>query len=707
MKVAGAIIAGGPAKRLGGVAKPFLKVGGHAIAERQLDLFRGAGLARVFVVANDPAPWAPLGIAVVPDLVGGMGPLGGVHAALTAAADCDAVICLAGDLPFVAPACSRRCATARPGPSGRAAFGARNRAAVRPLRAGALPIVDARVRAGELAIHELLEQGGDADRGGRAGRAGSGWPQLFNVNTPEDLARADAMAAESGGGPVTTRGWAVAVSVALLLIVGAPFFTATTFHGDDHVFLAFARHAPHPFVAFVFDAHGGEYYPPLPMLVWWLLGRPGLGSVPFAAVALGLHAGAAALTGLLLRSLGRPVAVVYGAAVLMLLAPQKPDAAYWFSANTDLLATVFVLGSLIAIVRGRLFLAAALGSPRICPRSRPTRCRCWLCWCWAACRGGGGWRRSRLSWRCSPWSWWCGSASCTAGAGRATRARASGRSYSRSRAGSHTCSRATGSCPRCWRSAWARRSSRSSRSPRSGGGRTPAPACCRSRFARSRRAFARSRVGGRRALLLSAGGRAGLGGGGGLASAGIAARVAIACVVVIVGGLQAVQRRADVVSYDRRVAAARRVVGSGLASGYRVFNIMSGVKDLDLAVKEDPRLADHAGEVLVLTDVPASFVIVPAALAPAAAPLLAQPPLPPLGAYQFGDARVVGLARREDGPSLREVWQRFPDIRFVRLRPVPSGQIIARDVTDETRQRLAAEGLDDAGLDDKGNAGQD
>jgi hypothetical protein len=30
----------------------------------------------------------------------------------------------------------------------------------------------------------------------------------------------------------------------------------------------------------------------------------------------------------------------------------------------------------------------------------------------------------------------------------------------------------------------------------------------------------------------------------------------------------------------------------------------------------------------------------------------------------------------------------------VRLRPVPSGQIIARDVTDETRQLLDAEGLD-------------
>ena len=161
VKVAGAIIAGGPAKRLGGVAKPFLKVGGRAIAERQLDLFRAAALARVFVVANDPAPWAPLGIAVVPDLVGGMGPLGGVHAALTAADDCDAVICLAGICRSSRRPCSRRCATARPGPTRSRRVRRAGSSRCAPVTRGrCCPVVDARVRAGELAIHELLEQGG-------------------------------------------------------------------------------------------------------------------------------------------------------------------------------------------------------------------------------------------------------------------------------------------------------------------------------------------------------------------------------------------------------------------------------------------------------------------------------------------------------------------------------------------------------------------
>ena len=201
MKVAGAIIAGGPAKRLGGVAKPFLKVGGRAIAERQLDLFRGAALARVFVVANDPAPWAPLGIAVVPDRVGGMGPLGGVHAALTAADDCDAVVCLAGDLPFVEPALLAALRDRAPAADAVAPRSARG---IEPLCAryarALLPVIDACLRAGELAIHELLEQREvDWIADGELAALDPEGRSFFNVNTPDDLARADAMAAETRG----------------------------------------------------------------------------------------------------------------------------------------------------------------------------------------------------------------------------------------------------------------------------------------------------------------------------------------------------------------------------------------------------------------------------------------------------------------------------------------------------------------------------
>jgi len=197
MKVAGAIIAGGPAKRLGGVAKPMLTVGGRTIADRQLGLLRGAALARVLVVANDPAPWAALGVEVVPDIVGGVGPLGGIQAALTAADDCDAIVCVAGDLPFVAPALLAALRDRAPWADAVAARSARG---VEPLCArygrAMKPVIDAHVRAGDLAVHELLEgrsvdwiEGSDLEALDPTG------PSFFNVNTPEDLARAEEIAA--------------------------------------------------------------------------------------------------------------------------------------------------------------------------------------------------------------------------------------------------------------------------------------------------------------------------------------------------------------------------------------------------------------------------------------------------------------------------------------------------------------------------------
>ncbi|HVU49334.1 MAG TPA: hypothetical protein VHL80_01545, partial [Polyangia bacterium] len=156
--------------------------------------------------------------------------------------------------------------------------------------------------------------------------------------------------------PALALGLAAAAAV-----VAAPFFSATTFVGDDHLFLAFARLAPNPFVAFVRDQHGGEFYRPLPMLVWWLLGRAARGaSWPFAALALGLHAASAALLARLVASVGRPPAVAALAAALFFLAPQNLEAASWFSASTDLFATAFVLASLLALVRGKALAAAAL-----------------------------------------------------------------------------------------------------------------------------------------------------------------------------------------------------------------------------------------------------------------------------------------------------------------------------------------------------------
>ena len=90
----------------------------------------------------------------------------------------------------------------------------------------------------------------------------------------------------------------------------------------------------------------------------------------------------------------------------------------------------------------------------------------------------------------------------------------------------------------------------------------------------------------------------------------------------------------------------------------------------------------------MLDDVPASFALVPPPLEVAAAPLAAVPPLPPSGAYRFGDVRVIGLARRGDEPDLDEVLSRLPNLRFIRLRSIRGGQVIARDMTEEIKRRL-------------------
>ena len=95
--------------------------------------------------------------------------------------------------------------------------------------------------------------------------------------------------------------------------MAVPFFTSTTFFGDDHLFLTFARHVHNPLRAFTTDLHGGEYYRPLWMVFWWVLARGG-GALPFAAVALLLHVAAGGLVWLLLRSMGRPPRVAWTAA---------------------------------------------------------------------------------------------------------------------------------------------------------------------------------------------------------------------------------------------------------------------------------------------------------------------------------------------------------------------------------------------------------
>lgn len=496
------------------------------------------------------------------------------------------------------------------------------------------------------------------------------------------------------------------------LVAAMPFFVSTTFFGDDHLFLAFARHVGNPFLPFVRDMHGGEYYRPVWMLVWWLLARPWLGGLwPFALAALALHTAASLLVAALLRSLGRPFSVAASAGGLMFLAPQNVAAALWFSATTDLLATVFVLGSLIALLRGRRLIAAlAALAAFLCKESAfvlPLLSMMTLGFRERTLSDGSSERRRSLGREIAPQlvllaavcfarravlHGWGGSGDPHAGlAGTSLQIFAGfAQTFTGEAALPRPLAFAVGTMILALTVFGIARGGR-------GTGRPAAPRTPLA-FAVAAAAplFAAGWAVGARYYYLPAVGLCWA-----VAEAlaaidvGQAARITLAGALLVVGGLQAAERRQEVISYDRRVAAARRAVAAGLAAGHQVFHVDGGIKDLDLAVKEEPAI--EAGGVLVLGDVPASFALVPPKLEVAAATLAAVPPLPPSGAYHFGNVRVVGLARRGDEPNLDETLARFPDLRFIRLRSIQGGQVIARDMTEEIKRRL--DGASDDGQD--------
>lgn len=538
----------------------------------------------------------------------------------------------------------------------------------------------------------------------------------------------------------------VALPIGVVVIVTAAFFyVATTFIGDDHLFLAFARYVPDPLIAFARDQHGGEFYRPLPMVVWWALGHLAGGAKwPFAALSFVLHLVVSVELGALVqgacphgragsmavhphdpqteqpqsqsqsRSGDGPTAITLRAgiiaALLFFVAPVTQEAAFWYSASTDLLATAFGLGALLAWSRGRVWLALPLFAAAcwsketaliipalavlICPteRLRITLARVaplglvallFLVARTAVLRGlgtaaGSGEPSVTLSGKLlqlvaglihlvvgssisnEPLAWGLGLLAWAALLITTTRRRRLARPVASPIASPVASARAT-YVPLVWvvfslvpllAAPW---------------------------------------VVGARYFYLPAVGLAWFAAEV-LAPGPTPLTVAVLAVLAGLSAGQGWQRRADITSYEARLSAARRAVADGLAHGVNTFHVAAGIKDLDLAVKEDPRFAAHEPDLLVLGDVPASFVALPPARGATTLDfLLAQPPLPPSGAYTFGARRIVGLARRGDDPTLDEVVAHLPTIRFIRLRLGPQGRIIPRDVTDTISSEVPEE----------------
>jgi len=185
----GALVAGGQAMRLGGVAKGLLRVGGEPIAARSLRLF-GELFADSLVVANDPAPYLGFGAPVVPDLLPGKGAPGGLHAALSEART-PWVFTAACDMPFLDPSAIAWLAERR---GDRPAVAVIWRGRLEPLHAfwsrACLPMVERMLREGDPSMWGIATAVGALFLTEEEWRAVDPEGLAFeNANTPEDAAR--------------------------------------------------------------------------------------------------------------------------------------------------------------------------------------------------------------------------------------------------------------------------------------------------------------------------------------------------------------------------------------------------------------------------------------------------------------------------------------------------------------------------------------
>jgi molybdopterin-guanine dinucleotide biosynthesis protein A len=100
-RIAGAVLAGGKSSRFGGFPKGTLRrPDGRSVVGHLLTVLNEAGVAEAVIVANPPHPYGEAGCAVIPDIRPGLGPLGGIEAALCHfRASHDALFLLPCDLP--------------------------------------------------------------------------------------------------------------------------------------------------------------------------------------------------------------------------------------------------------------------------------------------------------------------------------------------------------------------------------------------------------------------------------------------------------------------------------------------------------------------------------------------------------------------------------------------------------------------------------
>jgi len=195
------VLAGGLARRMGGGDKVRIRIGGATILDRVLACL-SAQCPHLAINANgDPARFADTGLPVLADDVEGfVGPLAGVLAGLdfmaTEAPGIEWMLSVPGDCPFLPDDLVERLHQARRG-MGTPLACARSGDWRHPV-VGLWPLAlrqDLRRALVDEGLHKIEAWTG------RHGVAIADWPEepvdpFFNVNTPEDVAKADRIAAQ-------------------------------------------------------------------------------------------------------------------------------------------------------------------------------------------------------------------------------------------------------------------------------------------------------------------------------------------------------------------------------------------------------------------------------------------------------------------------------------------------------------------------------
>ena len=195
MKVTGVVQAGGKSERMGGRPKALIQLGGRSIVERVVAALTPV-VDDVLVVTNTPELYAFLGLPMVADVYPDHGSLGGIYSGLSAAGEI--AFTVACDMPFLHPEVVRLVvARAGEGDVVIPRVGEQYETMHAAYGKACLPHIEERLRAGRLRIVGFFDRVRVVEIGeAEIARFRDPAVAFMNVNTPDELEHARALAAE-------------------------------------------------------------------------------------------------------------------------------------------------------------------------------------------------------------------------------------------------------------------------------------------------------------------------------------------------------------------------------------------------------------------------------------------------------------------------------------------------------------------------------